>query len=149
MDDHPGLVEHQQVYYSTNYYTERAVQIITAHNASKAPLFLDLRYQGVHGPYVLPPSWEQVPNTTANAKICGSNATGKYSCQIMESMVSVVDSGIANVTAALRQKKMWANALVVFFGDNGGGLGADVPSNNHPLRGTKASSWEGKQAPQR
>jgi arylsulfatase A-like enzyme len=61
----------------------------------------------------------------------------------MESMVSVVDSGIANVTYMLKQKQMWANTLVIFFGDNGGGLGADVPSNNYPLRGTKASSWDG------
>lgn len=131
-----------KVYYSTNYYSERAVQIISDHNTS-VPLFLDLRYQGVRGPYVRPPEWEQTRNTTENAKICGSNTTGKYSCQVMESMVSVVDSGIANVTAILKKKQMWDNTLLIFFGDNGGGLGADVPSNNYPLRGTKAGSWEG------
>ena len=32
---------------------------------------------------------------------------------------------------------------MVFFGDNGGGAGGTEPSNNYPLRGTKAEPWEG------
>jgi arylsulfatase A-like enzyme len=59
-------------------------------------------------------------------------------------MVSVVDSGIANLTAAWKARPgMWENTLLVFFGDNGGGAGGGEPSNNHPLRGTKAEPWEG------
>ena len=128
----------EQVYYSTNYYTSRSVSLIEAHDPS-TPLYLDLRYQGVHGPYVNPPAWEQVPNSTANQRICGA----KYACQIMESMVSVVDSGVANVTAALKAKGMWDNTLLIFFADNGGGMGGSEPSNNYPFRGTKGEPWEG------
>ena len=128
----------EQVYYSTNYYTSRSVSLIEAHDPA-TPLYLDLRYQGVHGPYVNPPAWEQVQNTTANEQICGA----KYACQIIQSMVSVVDSGIANVTAALKARGFWDNTLLIFFADNGGGMGGSEPSNNYPLRGTKGEPWEG------
>lgn len=127
-----------QVWYSTNYYTQYATDVIQAHDPA-VPLFLDLRYQGVHGPYVEPPVWEQVANSSSNNFLCGPT----YSCQIMESMVSVVDSGIANVTAALKAKGMWNDTLVVFFADNGGGMGGTEPSNNYPLRGTKGQPWDG------
>ena len=127
-----------EVWYSTNYYTSRATHLIQAHDPH-TPLFMDLRYQGVHGPYVEPPVWEQVANTSSNTQICGA----EYSCQIMESMCAVVDAGIANVTAALKAKGMWETTLLLFFGDNGGGAGGTEPSNNYPLRGTKAEPWEG------
>ena len=84
-----------EVWYSTNYYTTRAVELISDHDVT-VPLYMDLRYQGVHGPYVEPPVWEQVANSSSNSFLCGP----MYPCQVMESMVSVVDNGIANVTQA-------------------------------------------------
>ena len=105
---------------------------------------MDLRYQGVHGPNVEPPIWEQVANTSNNTMICGA----EFSCQIMASMCFVVDAGIANVTATLRQKGMWSNTLMIFFGDNGGGAGGTEPSNNYrcvgprPSHGRARSGWQ-------
>lgn len=61
----------------------------------------------------------------------------------MDSMVAVVDTGIANVTQMLTSKGMWNSTLFVLFGDNGGGMGGTEPSNNYPLRGTKGEPWEG------
>jgi arylsulfatase A-like enzyme len=61
----------------------------------------------------------------------------------MESMVAVVDAGIFNVTQSLIKKGMWNSTLMVFFGDNGGGMGGTEPSNNYPLRGTKGEPWDG------
>eukprot|EP00039_Didymoeca_costata_P008916 m.118640 g.118640 ORF g.118640 m.118640 type:complete len:528 (+) comp14282_c0_seq1:62-1645(+) len=137
-DDHPGYDVISDVKYSTNYYSRVATAIIMSHNTTD-PLFMDLRYQGVHGPYIDPPLWEQVANTSSNNQKCGST----YACQIMESMVSVVDNGIGNVTQALKVKGMWNNTLVIFSADNGGGMGGDEPSNNYPLRGTKGEPWDG------
>jgi len=137
-DDHPGSDIVGDVHYSTNFYTREAVKIIRQHDASH-PLFIDLRYQGVHGPYEEPPIWEQIPNTTENQQKCGP----QYSLHTMQSMVKVVDDGIGNVTAALKEKQMWDNTLIIFTSDNGGGAGGSQPSNNWPLRGTKAEPWEG------
>jgi arylsulfatase A-like enzyme len=55
-------------------------------------------------------------------------------------MLHMLDSGVANVTAALTARGLWANTLLLFTADNGGigGVG-----NNHPLRGHKHDPWEG------
>ena len=59
---------HNEIYYSTNWYTERAQAIVVDHatnsNSSKkdVPLWLHLMYQGVHAPYVDPPAWEGIPD---------------------------------------------------------------------------------------
>lgn len=48
------------------------------------------------------------------------------------------------VTSAMKKEGMWANTLWVMSGDNGsptGGWGA--AGSNAPLRGSKASNWEG------
>lgn len=34
-------------------------------------------------------------------------------------MISVVDSAIANITAALKAKGLWDDALIIFSSDNG------------------------------
>ena len=138
-DHAPGTDVVQDCYYSTNYYSRTAVSIVENHTAS-TPLFLDLRYQGVHGPYEEPPLWEQAPNSTVDPdRKCGPVST----CQTLRSMVAVVDSGIANLTLALRAKKMYDNTLIIFTADNGGGMGGTEPSNNYPLRGMKGTPWDG------
>ena len=60
-------------------------------------------------------------------------------------MLSAVDEGIGNVTAALKARGMLENTLFVFTSDNGGPiLGGDaVGARNWPLRGGKHSIWEG------
>lgn len=47
-DTHPAVDEIKKVYYSTNYYAQRAVDIVDSHKKTD-PLFLDLRFQAVHG----------------------------------------------------------------------------------------------------
>ena len=108
----PGAAIVPEIHYSTNYYSRVAVDIIHQHD-TRRPLFLDLRYQGVHGPYEEPPFFEQVRNTSSNNQLCGPT----YTCQIMQSMVRAVDSGIANVTAALKARGMYDNTLILFSGE--------------------------------
>lgn len=88
-------------------------------------------------------------------------------------MLSAVDEGIANVTAALKRRNMWDNTLLVFTADNGAPIcrskqnthslnqgvlltggpiagssrchicGDHTGSENTPLRGGKHSLWQG------
>jgi len=63
-----------------------------------------------------------------------------YIMQVYANMLDMLDSGVHNISQALKQQKLWDNTLLVFSADNGGtgNLG-----NNHPLRGHKHDPWEG------
>ncbi|XP_046571454.1 arylsulfatase B-like isoform X2 [Haliotis rubra] len=56
-------------------------------------------------------------------------------------MVSALDESVGNVTAALTNRGMMDNTLILFLSDNG----PDMPfhGNSFPLRGGKLSIWEG------
>lgn len=56
-------------------------------------------------------------------------------------MVGTVDEGVANVTAALRETGQLDNTIIVVTSDNGGLF--FVGGFNYPLRGAKASAFEG------
>merc|ERR550525_2338288 len=58
-------------------------------------------------------------------------------------MVYCLDSGIGNVTKALKRRGMWDKTLVVFSSDNGGREDEDFGGNNYPLRGMKFTDFEG------
>merc|ERR1712048_13328 len=133
LDHVPGDDVVDDVYYSTNWYTDRAVKMIDDHDMTK-PLWLHLAYQSVHGPLQDTPTWEQVPY---NPEFCGG--AGRGHCKIYGDMLAVLDDGIGNVTSALRRKGVWNETLLLFVSDNGG-TGA---GNNYPLRGEKATPWEG------
>ena len=52
-----------------------------------------------------------------------------------------MDEGIANVTDSLKSANLWNNTLLIFTTDNGGQV--FLGGNNAPLRGNKASYFEG------
>lgn len=62
-----------------------------------------------------------------------------YKCrQQYHAMVHIMDGVVGNITAAMKQKKMWNNTLVIFSSDNGGPVDlAENAANNWPLRGGK------------
>ena len=109
-----------------------------------------LPYQNVHAPNQAPPDWE-----LNNYSYFGAGNT-------YANMLHMLDSGCANVTAALRKRSFWGNSLLLFTADNvrtrspsaivcpfhiaasclthewiwaQGGIGG--VGNNHPLRGHK------------
>lgn len=60
-------------------------------------------------------------------------------------MVSELDDSVGRVVAALKNRKMLENSIIVFTTDNGGpadGFNLNAASN-WPLRGTKNTLWEG------
>ncbi|QIF03662.1 sulfatase [Roseimicrobium sp. ORNL1] len=106
----------------TKNYTERAVKFIREHQ--EQPFFLYLPHSAVHFP--LYPSKEYM---------------GKSPNGLLGDWAQEVDWSVGRVLDTLRELKLDANTLVIFTSDNGG----SVPhgSNNKPLRGSKASTWEG------
>jgi len=60
-------------------------------------------------------------------------------------MVSALDEGIGNVTAALKRAGLWDETVIIFSTDNGGPAQGfnDNHASNWPLRGMKRTLWEG------
>ena len=132
-DHATGESIHDDVFYSTNYYTTRAVGIVKNHTMHAPPgqsLWLHLMYQGVHSPYVDSPTWERIPNNTESDAFWDPHPFGD--------MLRAVDTGIGNYTAAIKEVPgLWEETLMICTSDNGG-IG---PGNNFPLRGHKATPW--------
>ncbi|KAK7495658.1 hypothetical protein BaRGS_00013105 [Batillaria attramentaria] len=127
-------------YYSTQLFTDEAVRIINTHNKSE-PLFLYLPYQAVHSGNADAPNPLQAPQSYIDRFPNIQNMKRR----VYAAMVSALDDGVGAVFSALQNNKMADNAIIVFTTDNGGPAnGFDYnAANNYPLRGLKATLWEG------
>ena len=101
-------------------YTTAAVKFIRA-NQDK-PFFLYLPHTAVHFPIYPGKTW------------AGKSPNGIYSDWVEE-----VDWSVGQVLDAVRELKLGDKTLVIFTSDNGG----TPRAVNAPLRGFKASTWEG------
>ncbi len=132
--DHPiyrGLGRIKDEGYLTTRLTEEAVAFIDRHEDQ--PFFLYLAYNAVHSPKQAPPEdiaryREQYPNLTEDRAV-------------LLAMLHHLDLGVGAVVKELKDDRIWDNTLLFFFTDNGGAKGMEA--NNAPLRGFKASCWEG------
>eukprot|EP01079_Euglenida_sp_SAG-EU17-18_P012162 gene12162-2218_t len=130
-DQAPGVDVVPDIYYSTNFYAQQAVEKINTRNTSQ-PFWLHLTYQSVHAPYEAPPKWEMVPPST------------EFRSPTYASMLAVADNGLGNITAALKAQGMWQDTLFVLTGDNGGDCGLlSGAASNYPLLGRKCTAFEG------
>jgi arylsulfatase B len=126
--------------YSTNLFAARAVKVVEAHDVKASPLFLYLAFQGVHGP-------QEVPERYVKPYV-GTSRRPNFS-----GMVSAVDEGVGNLTAALEAKGMLQTTLYVVTSDNGGPVGVydaighneedAIGASNFPTRGGKHLLFEG------
>eukprot|EP00054_Salpingoeca_dolichothecata_P025768 m.181746 g.181746 ORF g.181746 m.181746 type:complete len:518 (+) comp25462_c4_seq5:49-1602(+) len=123
--------------YSAIQYTSEATRIIKKHANEKPdePFFMYLAYQSVHSPAEVPSFYEDKYKKTIPNK----------ERRLYAGMVTALDQGIGNVTAALKSTGMWDDTFVVFSADNGGPTHAfsGIGACNYPLRGGKHTLFQG------
>lgn len=115
--------------YSTDLLAAEAVKRIREHDAAK-PLFLYVAFNAPHTPLSSPEKYRsQYANLSGDR---GERAAA----------VSCMDDAIGRILAALEERGMAGNTLVVFSSDNGGPT-IKGAADNAPLRGEKAQVYEG------
>jgi arylsulfatase A-like enzyme len=124
-DDQPSKDEG----YSTHLLAREAVRIIREKQPDK-PLFLYLPFNAVHAPHQVPESY-----LAPYEELRGQR-------RIYAGMLAAMDEAIGQVFAALEEKGLRENTLIVFSSDNGG-PGPGRVTDNGPLRAGKGTIYEG------
>ena len=134
--------------YIDQLFTERVLSVIQ--NASNqqsdghtVPHFIFWAPHAAHTPLQPPQHWIQhVDDVTAKA---GAVPIDRDERRAYLALLASVDYDIGRVVRAAQDGGLWDNMLVVLASDNGGPvyLNGTSGANNHPLRGGKASNWEG------
>ncbi|CAL1272787.1 unnamed protein product [Larinioides sclopetarius] len=125
-------------HYSTEIFTNKAKEVIHAHDKSK-PLFLYLAHQAVHAgnsytPMQAPPEY-----------VSRFQHIHDKDRRIFAGMASALDDSIGELFHALNESGILQNTVIVFTTDNGAAVqGIDESTgSNWPLRGSKYNMWEG------
>jgi len=129
--------------YSTTLLGNEAVKLIKQHDPDK-PFYLYLAFNAAHTPYQAPDEYlkkyASIPDPSRRA---------------YAGAITAMDDQIGRVVAALDEKQIRDNTLIVFMSDNGGtrnpmftGAIADVskariPCDNGPYREGKGTNYEG------
>jgi len=108
----------------TPRYTAEAIEFITAHRGE--PFFLYMPHTFPHTPLY------------ASERFHGKSANGRYGDAVEE-----LDWSVGEILDTLDQLGIAGRTLVIFTSDNGAARGPG--GSNAPLRGYKASTWEGGQ----
>jgi arylsulfatase A-like enzyme len=116
-------------FYTTEAYADRVVDWLDKHK--EQPWFLYLPFNAQHAPL-------QAPQKYLDRFSHIQDPTRKTFAAAMSAM----DDAVGRVLAKLREMNQEENTLIVFFSDNGGPT-KSTTSNNLPLRGFKATTWEG------
>lgn len=115
--------------YSTHLIAKEACRIIREKQKDK-PLFLYLPFNAVHSPYQVPDSYKKPFEYLKGAR------------RTYAGMVAAMDEAVGQVVAALKEKGLYENTLIVFSSDNGGPSPGKITSNG-PLRAGKGTIYEG------
>jgi arylsulfatase A-like enzyme len=115
--------------YLTDLFTEEAARFIEAN--SDDPFFLYVAYNTALPPYQSP----HLPETEWDTGWDGNEASRADYVAMVEAM----DHGIGRILAALEDKRLTDNTVVLFAYDHGGGQLA----RSHPLSHGFATLWEG------
>ena len=116
--------------YSTNLFTSVIQRTIESHDSDTGPFFIYAAYQSVHTPLEVPDSYlEKCAHIPYDRR--------KTFCGMMQAL----DEGINNITETLDKEGHLDDTILVLTTDNGGQTAWG--SSNWPLRGNKATVWEG------
>jgi arylsulfatase A-like enzyme len=121
--------------YLTDEITRRAVGFITRHADRR--FFIEVAYNAVHWPFEPP---DQPPTDTGQKSLRqmpddAVPATRRDYVRMLER----ADAGVGRILAALDQRGLTANTLVILTSDNGG----EWLSRNAPFFHRKGTLWEG------
>jgi len=132
----------QEQGYSTTLIGDDAVRLIKEHDPA-VPLFLYLTFNAPHAPYQATQEYLDQYQSIADP-----------SRRAYAGSITAMDYQIGRVLAALEQKKMRDNTLIIFHSDNGGTRNAMfagegdmakvvIPCDNGPYREGKGTLYEG------
>ncbi len=128
--------------YSTTLLGNAAVKLIDGHNTA-VPLYLYLAFNAPHAPYQAPQEYlDQYKNIADPSR------------RAYAASITAMDDEIGRVVAALKQKGMRDNTIIIFQSDNGGTRNAmfsgeqdmskvTIPCDNGPYRDGKGTLYEG------
>jgi arylsulfatase A-like enzyme len=115
--------------YSTHLLAQEAVRFIRE-SGGRQPFFLDVSFNAPHAPHQVP---EKYKERYAHLNEPRRTYAG---------MVAAMDEAVGQIVAALDEKSLRQNTLIIFSSDNGGPLPGKV-TDNGPLRAGKATLYEG------
>ncbi|MBX3584178.1 MAG: arylsulfatase [Rhizobiaceae bacterium] len=127
--------------FDNTLFGNEAARVVRDHDDSK-PLFLYLAFTAPHTPFQAPQEY-----LDRYSNIADENR------RAYAAMISVMDDGIGKVIAALEERGMRDNTLIVFHSDNGGvtnslfagdtKVSGGLPASNGPFRDGKGTLYEG------
>ena len=124
--------------YFTETVTTEAARWVAASVTAKPnrSTFAYLAHQSNHGPL-------QVPQRYIDGECAAGIPVANPSRRIICGMMRAVDDSLANMTSLYRSlgAEVWERTVIIFSTDNGGPT--DEGGSNAPLRGQKATSYEG------
>jgi arylsulfatase A-like enzyme len=116
-------------FYTTVAYGERAVDWLEKHQGG--PWFLYLPFNAQHAPLQAPQKYLDRFASIEDEKR-----------RTFAAMMSAMDDAVGQVLAKIRELGQEEDTLIYFVSDNGGPT-LQTTSSNLPLRGFKATTWEG------
>lgn len=115
--------------YLTDAFRREAVDFVKRHQ--KEPFFLYLCFNAVHGPLEAADKYlQRFPNMPEGKR------------KTYAAMMVAMDDAIGALLGQLRESSIEDDTLIFFISDNGGPTAVNA-SNNAPLNGVKATTWEG------
>ena len=108
----------------TERYVEKSIEFIRQNKND--PFFLYLAHMHVHLPLYAAPMFVE------------RSRNGDYGACVM-----AIDWAVGSIITELKKQKLYEDTIVIFTSDNGSRN--DFGESNGPLRGTKATTWEGGQ----
>lgn len=124
-----GTTPVTEIDFTTEAFAREAVSFIDKHQSE--PWLVYLPFNAVHGPLEAPARYLERFSSIQDSKR-----------QRFAAMLSALDDAVGSVLTKLAELKQDEKTLIFFFSDNGGPT-RQTTSSNGPLRGFKATTWEG------